>query len=263
MKFIARFMLLGVICGAGPTLAVETGLRPNAAEMSKLPPYCQAKFNLPPGSPEWLGWRDRIGENWNDLHHYCAGLNYVNRYWRASDKRDKGFYLQRAMGGFDYLVKAQKPDFALRAEMYANRGEVFKLMGKPGEAAKDFNQALSIDPRMVRPYLQLADLYVAGKSPNRALETVTEGLRHVPDSTALQRRYLELGGQKPFPDPVVTKADEPVPAQPEAPASEPGGLAQPVEADAVESKPEPNAQTDASPAIGTPKNPYCRFCPPE
>lgn len=263
MKVIARFMLLGFICGAGPALAVETGLRPNAAEMSKLPPYCQAKFNLPPGSPEWLGWRDRIGENWKDLHHYCAGLNYVNRYWRASDKRDKGFYLQRAMGGFDYLVKAQKPDFALRAELYANRGEVFKLMGKPGEAVKDFNQTLSIDPGMVRPYLQLADLHVAGKSPNRALEIVTEGLRHVPDSTALQRRYLELGGKKPFPDPVVAKADEPVPAQSEAPASKPEAVAQPVEAAAVESKAEPSAQTDASPAIGTPKNPYCRFCPPE
>lgn len=264
MKVTAYAMLLALICGTGPVVAVETGLAPNAAEMLSLPPYCQARFRLQQGSPEWNSWRARIGENFNDLHHYCAGLNYVNRYWGARDKRDKGFYLQRALSGFDYLVKAQKPDFALRAELYANRGEVLKLMGRPGEAAKDLNQALTIDPRMVRPYLRLADLHGAAKSRKRALEIVTEGLRHVPDSTALQRRYLELGGQKPFPEPIVAEAGEPVQARPEAPASESEAPVETVEAAAVESKPEPAGPTEAPGAtIGTPKNPYCRFCPPE
>lgn len=263
MKVTAHAMLLALICGMGPAVAVETGLTPNAAEMLSLPPYCQAKFRLQQGSPEWNSWRARIGENFNDLHHYCAGLNYVNRYWRARDKRDKGFYLQRALSGFDYLVKAQKPDFALRAELYANRGEVLTLMGRPGEAVKDLNQALAIDPRMVRPYLRLADLHGAAKSRKRALEVVTEGLRHVPDSTALQRRYLELGGRKPFPEPIVVKAAEPLAVQPDDPASKAGTTTQPGEVETVESKPEPTTQSEAEPAIGTPKNPYCRFCPPE
>lgn len=236
--------------------AADFSARPNAAEMTSMPPYCQAKFTLKQGSPEWNAWRDRIGSNFVDLHHYCAGLNFANRYWSARTPQDRGFYLQNAMSNFNYMVKAAKPDFALGAELYSDRGEVFKLMGKPGEAARDFNQAISINPRIVKPYLQLAELYVADKSAKRALETVTEGLRHIPDSTALQRRYLELGGRKPFPDPIVAKVGEPLPAQPEAPAPNP-------EATAVESRQEPAAQTESSPAIGTTSNPYCRFCPPE
>jgi tetratricopeptide (TPR) repeat protein len=254
----AFFTLLFLAGVTSPALAVDTGLRPNAVEMMRLPPYCQAKFNAPTSSPEWKAWRDQIGENFIDLHHYCAGLNYMNRYWGARSAPDRSFYLQRALTNFDYMVKAEKPDFALRVELYSQRGEVNKLLRKPGEAIKDFNTARSIDPRAVKPYLQLADLYVATKASARALETVTEGLRHVPDSTALQRRYLELGGKKPFPDPVVAKAAEPQPAPAEPappPAAEP--------ATAVEPAPEPPAPTAAPAAIGTPKNPYCRFCPPE
>lgn len=252
----ALFMLLLLAAGAPAALAVDTGLRPNAAEMMRLPPYCQAKFNAPTSSAEWKSWRAQIGENFIDLHHYCAGLNYMNRYWGARSAPDRSFYLQRALTNFDYMVKAEKPDFALRVELYSQRGEVNKLLRKPGEAIKDFNTARSIDPKAVKPYLQLADLYVATKAPARALETLTEGLRHAPDSTALQRRYLELGGKKPFPDPIVAKAAEAQaePATP-SPASEP--------ATTVESGPEPTAPATAAPAIGTPTNPYCRFCPPE
>lgn len=243
--------------------AVDFSFRPNAAEMARLPPYCQAKFTLPQGSPEWNAWRDRIGQNFIDLHHYCSGLNFVNRYWSARNPKDRGFYLQNALNNFNYMVRAAKPGFALGAEVYSDRGALLKLMGKPGEAAKDFNQALSINPELVRPYLQLADLQVEGKETRHALETVTKGLRHVPDSKALQRRYLELGGKKPFPDPVASKAAaESALGQMGASAS-PEAAAEPVEAAAVEAKPESGGQKGASPAIGTPTNPYCRFCPPE
>lgn len=265
MQKIVRFMLLGLFFGTGSAAAVETGLRPSEAEMLRLPDYCQAKYKLSQGSPEWKGWQSRIGLNFIDLHHYCAGLNFVNRFWGARSKQDKTFYLQRAMSNFDYMVKAEKPDFALRAELYSNRGEVFRLMGRSGEAVKDFNQALEIDPRIVRPYLQLADLHVAGKAPGRALETVSKGLRHLPDSSALQRRYLELGGKEPFPEPITAKSAEPVVPQSAeaAPAAE--AVIEPALAPAQNVPPAAEAATpsESVQSIGTPKNPYCRFCPPE
>lgn len=251
------FMLLCLVGSISSALAIEASPGPNAAEMASLPPYCQAKFTLP--LAEWGPWRDRIGQNFNDIHHYCFALTAVNRYWGARTKADRGFYLQRALNNFEYMVNALRPDFALGAELYSDRGNLFKLMGRPGEAAKDFRQAMAINPKFVRSYLQLADLQAAGKSKKDALKTVTEGLRHVPDSTALQRRYLELGGKKPFPDPIVAKAAEPQPAQTEPAAPPPA--AEP--ATAVERGPESAAPTTAPPAIGTPKNPYCRFCPPE
>jgi tetratricopeptide (TPR) repeat protein len=257
-------MLWTLMLASTSAAAVDTGLRPTDAEVERLPAYCQAKYKLAAGSPEWRAWQDRIGQNFIDIHHYCAGLNFVNRYWGARSKADRTFYLQRAMTNFDYMVKAEKPDFTLRADLYGNRAEVFKLMGRPGEAIKDLNTVLGIDPKLVRPYLQLADLHAAAKTPKKALDVVTEGLRQVPDSTALQRRYLELGGQKPFPEPVQAKAAESAPA-PSAASVSPA----PQSAPATDPQPAPQAETppvskaEAPPAIGTPKNPYCRFCPPE
>lgn len=253
-------LVLAWAWGANPAAALDMSVRPNAGEMRSLPPYCAARLNAAQGSPEWNAWRAQLGENFIDIHHYCFALVAVNRYWGARTPQDRGFFLQRAQNNFDYIVNAAKPDFPLRAEVHVKRGSLFRLMGKPGEAAKDFNQALAINPRLVKAYLQLADLNGAGKSRQRALEVVTEGLRHVPDSTALQRRYLELGGKKPFPEP-VTKEAEPAEVPPDTPATQPSAAAEPAEAAAVQ--PPPAAQTEAPPAIGTPKNPYCRFCPPE
>lgn len=245
--------------------AADYSYKPNAAEMQRMPPYCQVKWNFPPTSPEWKSWRDQIGSNYIDVHHFCAGLNFMNRYWGSRNARDRGFYLQSALNNFNYMAKAEKPDFALRAELYSHRGEVLRLMGRPGEAVNDYNKALSINPKMVKPYLQLADLNVAGKSPARALEAITQGLRHVPDSTALQRRYLELGGKKPFPEPIAIQAPEPAALPPAEVTQTPEAVDEAAPAQAAPAVAEPvGAATDApQPVIGTPTNPYCRFCPPE
>jgi tetratricopeptide (TPR) repeat protein len=261
----AIFILLLAWAGSiSPVAALDMSIRPNATEAMSMPPYCAARFSAAQGSPEWNSWVDRIGENFLDIHHYCFALVAVKRYWAARSPSDRGFYLQRALNNFDYIINAAKPDFTLRAEVYSDRGNVYKLMGKPGEAAKDFNQALSANPRIARPYLQLADLYAGSKSSKRALETVTEGLRHLPDSKSLQRRYLELGGKKPFPEPVVVKTAEPVPPQAVEPAPVPAAAAEPASAPVVSPEATPPATTvESPPPIGTPKNPYCRFCPPE
>lgn len=260
-------LLYGIAAGAFSLHAgaADSSFRANAAEMQRMPAYCQVKWNSPPSSPEWKSWRNQIGSNFIDVHHFCAGLNFMNRYWGSRNTRDRGFYLQSALNNFDYMVKAEKPDFALRAELYSQRGEVLRLMGRPGEATADFNKALSVNPRMVKPYLQLADLNVAVKSRDRALEAITQGLRHVPDSTALQRRYLELGGKKPFPEPIAIQAPEPAapPSADVAQTSDAVDVAAPAQANPAAAEPVGDASAASQPVIGTPNNPYCRFCPPE
>lgn len=259
-------LLLVILCltsGLGFAQAMEMSARPTAVEMMRMPPPCVARYKAGRGSPEWNTYREQIGSNFNDFHHYCNALNWVNRYWGAQSAKERGYALQRAMDNFNYMVNTEKPDFALRAELYSNRGEVFKLMGKLGEAAKDFNHALSINPRLLKPYLQIADMHVAGKSTARALEAVTEGLRQLPDSKALQRRYLELGGKKPFPEPTLTQASELVTPQAAAVTQVPETVVEPGPDHAAPSVSEPTKATEPHPVIGTPNNPYCRFCPPE
>lgn len=244
-----------------PTAKADVSVLPEAvsdAEMARLPDFCTVRMKRPWGSPESKAWVVRIGENFGDFYHYCAGLNFVNRYWAASNPRQRSHYLQRADANFSYIVKALKPDFTMGAELFTNRGEVYMLMGRKADAIKDFRRATSIDPAFARAYLQLADVLAGNKDRTHALEAVSEGLRHVPKSTALQRRYLELGGKEPFPAPVV---DKDVPAAAANPAPEPAEAAP--AAVPAETALQPAVPNEAAPAIGTPKNPYCRFCPPE
>ncbi len=261
MNFMTIFLALFLLGMSATPATAEVTVLPEAvsdAEMARLPDFCAARMKTPWGSPESKAWVGRIGENFVDFYHYCAGLNFINRYWTAADTRQRTHYLQRADANFSYIVKALKPDFTMGADLFTNRGEVYKLMGRKADAIKDFRRATSIDPAFVRAYLQLADVLAGNKDRTHALEAVSEGLRHVPKSTALQRRYLELGGKEPFPTPVVNKDVTTSPANPERPSTEPVPAAV-----HVESAPQPAAPGGVAPAIGTPKNPYCRFCPPE
>lgn len=271
MTRASQILLLGIaLSGAGAVEAIDVSTIPNAGEMQRLPPYCVVKYTSSMNSPEYKAWSARIGQNYVDIRHYCSGINFINRYWAARTANERTYYLNNAMGEFNYMVGAEKPDFALRAELYSYRGEVFRLMGKFGEAINDLTKALTIDPKAARPYEQLADLYVKSKNPVRALEITTEGLRHLPDSKALRRRYDELGGKKPYPEPYVAQTEEPAqqPASPAAddakslPAAAIGG-ADGREASGTQES--PSIRHDASPAASSEgrQNPWCRFCPDE
>lgn len=259
---IVRLILIGVLAGGGVAraYAVDESYF-NASDLPRMQPYCKAKFSPQTTQDEWNYWVARIGKNFIDLHHYCAALNYMNRYWTADTAKDRGYYLALAMNNFNYMVKAEKPDFALRGDLYSNRGEVFRLQGKLGDAVRDFRHAIELDPKLTRPYFQLIDFYEGTKRRAEALEVATLGLRHNPDSKAMQRRYLEVGGRKPFPEPIAAKAAEPVSSQPAgaSPVAETEVEPSPASANPPESG--PAAATEPPPPVGIPSNPYCRFCP--
>lgn len=262
MKWIYSGWLISMGVLSTPLAATDLSFQPNEVEMLRMPAYCQVKWRSPPSSPEWKGWRDRIGSNYLDIHHYCAGLNYVNRYWAAKNKKDRSYYLENAMNNFDYMVRAEKPDFALRSELYSSRGEVFKLQGRTGEAERDFRHAIELDPKLTRPYLQLIDLYEGRKQRKQALEVAKLGVRHNPDSKAMQRRYLELGGSQPFPEPFVPAITAPEPTPQVSAESAQAATSETADVEPVApATPEPAAVTP--PPTGSPTNPYCRFCPPE
>ncbi|PWB59961.1 MAG: hypothetical protein C3F18_00310 [Nitrosomonadales bacterium] len=251
-----------------PALATDTGY-PTDSELSSLPGYCQIKLRQKPGDLGYNSWLGILGPDFIHTHHFCAGLNFINRHYRASSEYDRKYYLQASLPEFAYMITHAAPSYSLMPDVYINRGTVLSKLGRSSEAVADFLKAIELNPRLPKAYTVMADLYVNIKLQGKALATITEGLRYVPSSKMLQRRYAELGGKPPFPEPyadaVVTqetqaaKAREPGPAQTSEPAE-----ASPKAA--LESKPgaeTPNAQPAAAEAeaIGMPGNPWCRFCP--
>lgn len=82
------------------------GATPN--EIAMMPKACQVKL-----SPALSGnialqtyWSDRIGHDcWIHMHHYCHGLKSVIRSKLTFDNTDKRFYLEQAIGEFDYVLQ--------------------------------------------------------------------------------------------------------------------------------------------------------------
>ena len=51
------------------------------AEIKAMPPYCEARLKRVPGQFEY--WNKILGPDFIHTHHYCYGLGYINRYYRA------------------------------------------------------------------------------------------------------------------------------------------------------------------------------------
>lgn len=204
-----------------------------------------------------LGGRD---ENTAHMHHYCDGLRFLDRaYATMGDKKEFNHNVNRSVGGFNYVLSHTQESYSMRGEVHVGKARALKLMGKRAEAVAEFFKALRYKPDSPDVYQALADHYQETGNKQKALEMVTEGLERVPNSKGLKRRYTELGGKLPYPEPTQKTPIETAQPQPEGGESPPK-----VEAKAVEGTTSnaPSAVTEvAAPKIGSPKNPYCRFCP--
>lgn len=224
--------------------------RPSDTEMSRLPAYCKARFAE--GSPEFASWRNTLGQDFIHVHHYCAGLNFINRSFGITSKNDREGTLIAAVREIDYVLKHSSPSFSLIPEMYMYRGIANSLMKRDTDAFSDASKAVEKNPRLAKAYHLLADHYERIQEKSRALEIVIIGLQHNPSSKSLQKRYLELGGKLPYPEPI----QQATPNKGTAPTEEEKPKVDESTRPPVKATEEPPPQTN----IGSPSNPYCRFC---
>ena len=225
-------------------------------------------------------------ENTMHMHHYCDGLRFFDRALATiGNKQDRAYYLNESIGNFDYVLSHTSENYVMRGEVHVGKARTFKLAGRKGEAAGEYIKALRYYPNASAIYQALADLFQDMGDKRKALETITEGLKQNPDSKGLKRRYTELGGKLPYPEAaakvapteaadIQTKSGENtemVPVLKDAVGKISGVPSEQVGLNKTGGKEEvghPSVQINSSepvtsPPIGSPSNPYCRFCPPE
>ena len=266
MRFSGFVSFLLLASYALPSMAVEW----SAAEMKIMPPYCEARLKRVPGQFEH--WNKILGPDFIHTHHYCHSLGYINRYYSARSQQEKKWNLQEALNQASYVVSHAQPTYSLMPEVYLNRGLVLSLMGNYGVAIGDLKKALELNPRLVKAYALTSDIHAKLKQKGEALTVVAEGLRHVPDSSVLQRLYKERGGKLPYPAPIAGAAEVPaVQVQTPRENAVADEESKPRDAQLAPTSPAPSVeegdggravtQAPAPPKIGSPTNPWCRFCP--
>lgn len=214
MKSLRLLTTMLLLAAARPGWA----LLPHAAtqdEFAMLPPYCAARMKGIK-SPEYKLWAARLGRDFEHTHHYCNGLRFLNRYYASNVARDRKFYLKEAEGNLSYMVANANPHYVLMPDVYLKRATVYTLRKEYSSAMVDLIAAIELNPKAYRASDMLARLYLNIKLPQKALEVISEALRHNPNSTLLQKHYLELGGKLPYPKPYESAVTPAVPPSSEA-----------------------------------------------
>lgn len=242
------------------------------SELALMPPYCQAKYGKDQGNKAISDkWRGIYGDkNWGNMHHYCDALKFIVRANRSlGNKHELGYNLQQAQRGIEHMLAfEQTPDWLLRPEALVHLGKTYLrlerfIKGSEGKAVHNFGQAILIQPDYEPAYSALSDFFADKGLKQKALNVIEDGLRHSPDSKNLLRRFKALGGTPPAPL-VVTQPVVPVEAITSPVMQEQSQLGNttsdsPSDAPAS-SSPEASEKQITPSKIGSPSNPWCRFC---
>jgi tetratricopeptide (TPR) repeat protein len=232
---------------------------PTDEEFQSLPDYCRVKMKTDWNGPEVRDWVSRVGKDFVHVHHYCAGMNFANRSFRLRSPQDRKYFRGKAYTNYEYMITHADPSFGLMPDVYVSRGQLYMADQQPSQALADYKKALELRPDFVTAHLAIVDWYKRAKQNEAALAAATEGLRQVPESKALQKRYLDLGGVEPFPEP-VRKQEAPVDQG--AQLAQESGVPDSTQVKATDKTDQPlNSSQEGALGIGVPGNPWCRFCP--
>lgn len=243
------------------------------SELALMPAYCQAKQGKDRNNRTINDhFRGIYGDqNWLNQHHYCDALKFIIRANRSlGNKAELRYNLEQAQHGIEHMLASeQTPDWILRPEAHVNLGKISLRMirlgkGSEGKAVQNFQQAILIQPNYEPAYSALSDFFADKGLKQKALDVIEEGLKHSPDSKSLLRRFKALGGKTPPAPLVVTQPAAPVEAINSPEKQEPpqlGGATNSSPSDvSASSSPEASQKQTTPSKIGSPSNPWCRFC---
>lgn len=262
-----------------------------AAEIKSMPSAC---ITIGMGKIDGIFWAEALARNKTEslldlpenamaknatwFHHFCwarlskiRSINAKDNIVRKSEIKTWRMNMQFIV---DWTAK-QNISWLYMPVVYTDMAETFLVEKNYAQAISYAGKALNIKSDHVDAFVILADSYSAVGNKGKALDATIEGLKHVPESKGLKRRYKELGGKQPYPTPYLANTAADVSAlgkngtDPVASASAAESRLDRLEApvDAAKSVSQPASSTESmakdpekteAPAKA---NPYCRFCP--
>ena len=235
-------------------------------EVNAMPPACHA---IGMGEVNGAFWAEGMKKNGSEslldrpenamaknagwFHHYCWGLVEKHRAFATVNAANRASQTRIWRNEMQYIVdwttKHSITWFYLPM-VHREIAESHMQEKNYPNALRSINIAIGLNPECTPCYFLLADIHEQLKARDKALAAVTEGLKHTPAARGLQRRYTELGGRLPFPEPYVKPE---IPPEPTAEKDTPVSGAP----DSTKAEVAPAEPVREQP----PGNPYCRFCP--
>ena len=172
----------------------------DARELAMLPRFCNhtqlIRMFAPGGSDknEIARWTGVFGDSFQHLHHYCWGLMKSNRAnLLARDPSVRQFFLNDAVGEYDYVIDRVPKDFILLPEILYKKADNLFRLGRAPVAIFHLERAIELKPDYWPPYAAIADHYKEVGQTAKSREILEAGLAAAPGTPALTRRLAELG----------------------------------------------------------------------
>lgn len=152
-----------------------------------LPPFCKAR-SVDYRTPLFQLWRNRLGPDFEHIHHYCAGLHTMNVAAKSRDIVERLYKYKVAAGEMAYIEAHAKPDFKILPKLYFDQGQAWEFGEKIDEAVKSYKKSIALYQKSALPYLALSDLYEKKNMKDQAKSILEQGLQHNPNSKPLLKR---------------------------------------------------------------------------
>lgn len=268
-SLIKHFTLFALILTSSTVFAQQV----TKEDLKLLPPYCKGTQLIRKVSGDTTPMGEYVklyGNEFTHLHHFCWALNTENKYFRNPSSSYWKSMLNYAIGDLDYVINRSSPTFVFLPDIHLAKARIYSLQKQNGQAISSALKAIEIKPDYVRAYTFTSDLYITLGSKANAIKVLESALVHLPDSTPIRKRLVELGVTPPKIDASAAKShgdtQPPASAIEAAPPREAAKSAPPDSASSEQDQQSPNATPTAKPdeqqdAAQPPNNPYCRFCP--
>jgi len=133
-------------------------------------------------------------------HHYCRGLNWINRYKHTLTRFDKDvkvdrkYALRSALGDFHFMRNHLEPRHKLYAPNLMNEAYVYWEQKDFKRALKDYIRIMQTKPTYAPVYVKYAELLKSVGNSEEAINVLQIGLRKTKGDPAIKKALLALGG---------------------------------------------------------------------
>lgn len=303
-KLLERLLVVCAVCVMSTAYAVDANslvgkvLSGNVSkapltesEVKAMPPAC---ITIGMGRIDGMFWAEAMKKNKTEallerpenamakdaswFHHYCWGRLSKLRSIYAKNEIKRKSEIKMWRNNMEFIIEwtnKQKVSWSYMPTIYTELAESFLIEKNYAQAIGAAEKSLNLKSDHSDAYWILSDSYAAVGNKIKALDAATEGLKYVPESKGLKRRYTALGGKQPYPTPykantateVAVIGKDSAESVAVAPAVEPRLDSLEASVDATKSVSQPTTGTE--PMANVPEkteapektNPYCRFCP--
>jgi tetratricopeptide (TPR) repeat protein len=183
---------------------------PTDAEFASWPTYCQARYvtTYVGWRSQWVAtypqatidlWKKQLGaETFEYVHHYCAGIIWLERARFEPDKHTRAFYLSTAEEEALFTHRGVPKDSPIRPAIYVTLSQIEEEKGEHAKALEYLSQAITTRPDDALAYGALAVIQRKQGRLDLARDTLLKGDAATHGESAeihynLGLIYLELG----------------------------------------------------------------------